>query len=328
MAERAATGWQVERGIGEDRAVLFRHGEPVAAKIDWHGGLSPGAVIDAVLVSRAAGSRRGTAMASGEELLVEGLPREASEGAPIRLEIVRAAMSEAGRGKHARARPSGEALRPAPALAELLAHDDEPVATVRRFSPDCWSDIAADASAGEIAFDGGTLVLGPTPGMTVIDIDGTLPPAKLALAAVPAVARAIRLLDLGGSIGIDFPTLASRAERKTVDEALAGALGDWPHERTAMNGFGFVQVVARQARPSLLHRARYDASAWAARFLLRQAEALTDPGAILLAAHPATLCAISPSWIEELARRTGREVRTEARPDLAIRCGLAQVVPR
>ncbi len=172
------------------------------------------------------------------------------------------------------------------------------------------------------------MLFAPTPGMTVIDIDGTLPPRGLALAAVRPLAEAITRFGLGGSIGVDFPTLPAREDRKAVDAALGEALAGWDHERTAMNGFGFVQLVARQSGPSLLHRLAFQRPAAAARMLLRKAESLEGAGAILLSAHPSIIAAIEPRWLAELERRTGKAVRTAGDTSLAIGPGHAQIVPR
>ncbi len=317
--------WLIEEGIGEHRAVRLANGRIVAARVQWPGELVAGHVEEATLVSRAAGSARGTArFADGEEALVDRLPKSAIEGAAIRLEVTRAAIGERGRLKRAQARPTG-AEPCMPSLAESLAAEGHNVRVVHRFPESDWYELLAEAFAREVAFAGGALLFAPTPAMTLVDVDGTLPPRELALAVIPALAEVLLRFDLGGSIGIDFPTLDKKDERRAVDDALAAALAGWPHERTAMNGFGFVQLVARLERPSLLHR---PAAALAARALLRRAEALEGAGAVLLQGHPALEAGLRPEWFEELARRTGREVRWEARPALAIGAPQAQLVPR
>lgn len=315
--------WLVEAGIGEERALLVESGEALAARLRWPGGLEAGLVEDAKLIHRTANSKRGTArFAGGGEALVDSLPHGASEGAVLRLVVTRAAMAERGRLKRAQARPTQESPRPAPSLAEELS-----ARTVRRFPAGLWEEVFADASSGEAAFPGGALSISPTPAMTLIDIDGTMPPRDLALAAVEPIADALARLDLAGSIGIDFPTLPDKNDRKQVDSALELALGDWPHERTSMNGFGFVQLVARLARPSLLHLCARDAAGAAARLLLRQAELVEEPGALLLSCHPVVEAALRPDWLGALAKRSGREVRVQSNPALALSAAFAQAVP-
>lgn len=340
--------WLIEEGIGEHRAILVEGDRILAARLDWPGALTSGQVEDAQLIARAAGSTRGTArFANGEEALVDHLPPAASEGAKLRLKITRAAIAEAGRLKRAQSRPSEDAPRPAPTLAENLRAQGHPVRIVRRFPAlgrsvsdgsvsdwpasdwpaSDWEELVADAFAREIAFDGGSLLLAPTPAMTLVDIDGVLDPKSLALAAVAAIAATLRRLDIGGSIGIDFPTLPAKADRRAVDVALDAALAGWPHERTAMNGFGFVQLVARLERPSILQRVTSSRVSAAARLLLRRGEGVAEPGAILLTAHPALRARVKPEWEVELARRTGREIRWHSDPALAPEAGFAQAVP-
>ena len=93
-----------------------------------------------------------------------------------------------------------------------------------------------------------------------------------------------------------------------------------------MNGFGFVHLVARLERPSLLHRCALSRAAAAARMLLRRAELVEEPGALLLTGHPAVLAHLMEAWLAELTRRTGREVRLAVDPVLALDGGFAQAV--
>ena len=316
--------WLVEQGIGEERAIRLDIDHVTAAAIRWPGGLEAGLVADAVLVSRHKGSARGTArFPGGEEALVDRLPKDAAEGATLRLALTRPAIAERGRAKLAQARPTGNAPRLAPTLAETLG-----ATIVPRFPHSAWEDIAEDAWDARHPFSGGALHFSPTPAMTLVDVDGAGRPHDLALAAAAALGPALARFDIGGSVGVDFPAIPDKAGRKAVDEALGTALADYDCERTGMNGFGFVQIVARLARPSILHRFHFQPAQAAARLLLRRAELVVEPGAILLTASPAVLAALRPEWLEELAHRTGRDIRTSADPALAPRGAFAQAVER
>ncbi|MXP25059.1 ribonuclease [Altererythrobacter indicus] len=319
--------WFVENGIGEQRALEVKKGRITAARLQWLDELSAGQVDDAKLISRKSGSSRGTVLfPSGEEALVDHLPQDASEGRLLRVEVTRGAIREAKRTKLAHAHPSTKAVRAADLTSDLRAEGYQ-AEEVYRFPVDGWDDLIADALEAEISFSGGSLQFSPTPAMTLIDIDGNMRGIELALAAIAPVAQAFRLFEVGGSIGIDFPTLETKADRKAVDQALELALSNWPHERTAMSGFGFVHIVSRFARPSLFHRAHGQRLDLVARHLLRQAENLESAGAILLTAHPSVLERISPTFHSDLARRTGREIRLKGSPELAIEAGFAQSVP-
>lgn len=321
--------WFLEEGIGEHRAIRLEGTRIAEAMVVWPGGLSTGLIEDATLTSRSKGSRRGTAtFDNGQIALVDRLPKDAAEGAPLRLQIVRPALAEAGRAKHAQARPTDAPLRAAPSLAEGLAAAGHAVRVVRTF-PDCdWDELVGEAMDGHVDFTGGALHFACTPAMTVCDVDGDLSPRDLALAAAKAIGGAVQRLDLRGNLGIDFPTLPAKEDRRAVDSTLADVLSRWPHERTAMNGFGFVQLIARLERPSLLQRATYHRAAFAARQLLRRAEQLEGPGVVELAANPAVIAQLPGPWLDELRRRTGKDVSTRPDPGLAIEAPHAQIVAR
>ena len=329
-----AREWLVEAGIGETRAILVEHGEICAARVQWDEGLQPGLIAEAQMVALAPGGKRGTArFADGSEALVDQLPPGTSDGARLTLRITRAAIAERGRAKLARARPApGEIPRPALALIDMLG--PEPARTVSAidtaFDAAGWPDLVEEALSGTIGFPGGSLTVSPTPAMTLIDVDGALAPRALAMVAVPAIVATLARFDVAGSIGIDFPTLAAKADRQAVDVALAQALAasNFRGERTAMNGFGFVQLVSRLERPSVvgLYAARPVAAA--ARVLLRRAERVAEPGALLLTAHPAVRRAMKPAWLDDLARRTARDLRWTEDAALAPAAAFAQAVAR
>ncbi|MEM6476533.1 MAG: ribonuclease E/G [Pseudomonadota bacterium] len=315
--------WLIEQGIGETRALLVEGGEVLAAKMLWPGELTAGETGSARLVSKISGARRGVAaLETGTEVLVDHLPPQLTEGARFNLRISRAPISERGRFKRAQGRylPENEA---GSAASQTPFNTGT---TMRQFPAGLWEEVWHAASSGSLEFPGGEILCSVTPAMTVIDVDGDAPPRELALAAVPAISKALRWFDLGGSIAIDFPTLESKADRRAVDEALADALGEWPHERTAMNGFGFVQLVARLDGPSLLHRFATSRVGLCARAALRAGERVEGAGAVLLTVHPALKAKLKPRWIEELARRSGKEVRIETDPGLALEAPHAQVV--
>ena len=325
MADQVQDGWQVEQGIGEERALLYHRGQPVAAQMRWPGGLEPGMVAQGTLIAKPRGGSRGLArFAGGEEAVVDRLPRDASEGTPMRFFVKRTAVGEAMRMKPAQVRPTDEPERPAPSLVETLPG----ARSVRCFRHDDWEEIRDQAVQGIIDFTGGSLHFSVTPAMTVVDVDGHLERAELALASVAPLARGIRLFGLGGIVAVDFPTLDRKDDRRRVDAALADALADYPHERTAMNGFGLVQIVSRMERASMLHLLHTDPAGAAARLALRRGESLDGPGKVELRAHPAVLARMAPFWLDELRRRTGRRVTLVPDDALALEAPHAQLVVR
>ena len=313
--------WLYEAGIGEDRAALVENGEIVEAAIELPGVLRVGTVLSGRLAEIAPARRRGRIETARGDVLVEPLPPGPTEGQAVRVEIMREPLPERGRPKSARGRITEAAEREGPSLRERNGSPRP----ADPFGPDLleaagWSDLLDEAASGEIPFAGGALRLSLTPAMALFDVDGSLPPAELALRGAAACGRAIRRLGLGGSIGIDLPTLASKAERQRAGAALDAALPP-PFERTAVNGFGFLQLVRRRERPSLPELIAADPVGAAARALLRRAER-SGPGRLVIVAAPAVVERIAAErWDAVLARRAGGDVALRADPALDISAG-------
>jgi hypothetical protein len=316
--------WLIEDGIGETRAVLVDDGAIVEALIELPETVTVGSVLEGRLLKILVKGRRGlVALAGGEEAVLEGLPGHLTEGQAVRVEIVREPIPEAGRPKRALCRFSEDPPRSGLRLAERLkgAARHRPPGP-DRFEAAGWSELLEEAMTGEIAFAGGALRMSVTPAMTLFDVDGTLPPSALAIAGAEAAGRAVRRFGIGGSIGIDLPTLPGKAERQAAAAALDAVLPQ-PFERTAVNGFGFLQVVRRRERVSLPELLQSDPVGAAARALLRRAEWSSGVGERILHAAPAVIARIGarPEWTAELARRIGAPIALRAEPGLAISDG-------
>jgi ribonuclease G len=322
--------WIYEAGIGENRAILIEEGKVVEASIEWPDRLRVGSVVGAKLDQILIPGRRALVSIPGEYgALLEPLPAQLTEGQAIRVELVRETILEPGGiRKRAKVRISEDDLREGPTLRERLQHSGLSVKAASLIDGDAlesfgWSEMLDAAERGEIEFDGGTLLMSLTPAMTLFDVDGYLSPAALAIAGARAAGRAIRLFGIGGSIGIDLPTLSARGERQAAAAAFDEVLPQ-PFERTAVNGFGFLQIVRKRERPSIPELLQGDPVGAAARALLRRAERAGGSGERTIAAAPAVLQAIREDWRLELERRIGASVAL--RPDdlLAISAGHVQ----
>lgn len=313
--------WLHEAGIGEDRAVLVEDGVIVEAAIELPG-LRAGAVVSARLAKVLVPGRRGIAtLDDGEEALIEPIPAGLTEGAAFRAEILREPIAEPGRPKRALARPTDDETHPGPTLADRIGATSLPAYGPDRFEPAGWSELLDEAASGEIAFPGGALRLSLTPAMTLFDVDGVLPPVELIEAGAAAAARAIRRFGIGGSIGIDLPTVPDKGVRQRAAAAV-DALLPQPFERTAVNGFGFLQIVRRRTRPSVPEIVQGDPIGAAARALLRRAQHMPG-GGLTLAAAPGVIARIEArqDWMAALTRHAGGPVALRADPGLAISAG-------
>lgn len=313
--------WLYERGIGEARAALVSDGRIIEAAVECDGsGPRVGTVALARLVEVLVPRLQGRVTLPGQgDALLDGIPPGTSEGASLKVRIVREAIPEPGRNKLPKAVAVLDDAEPAagPDLLARITASGHAVRPCHAHEADLleasgWSEVLDEAERGEIAFPGGVLRLSVTPAMTLFDVDGSLPPAPLSVAAATAVGEAIVRHGIGGSIGVDFPTMPDKTARKAASDAFDAALPQ-PFERTAINGFGFMQIVRRRVRASLPEIVRGDPVGAALRAALRRIERETGPGVQQLRFPPALHARLStrPDWIAELERRTGRPFGTE-----------------
>jgi hypothetical protein len=302
----------IERGIGESRAALIEDSRIVEARILLEGAVPAGTVLEAKLKSI---GRNAVAVADGQEyLLPKGAPG-VTEGASLNIEVTREALGGAEPWKRPLARLTDERPREAPMLVgrEIVGSDLDQAG---------WHDLIEQARTGIVEFPGGELRVSLTPAMTLIDVDGHLAPAELAIAGAKAAAETIRRHGVGGSIGIDFPTVEGKAARQAAAAAVDAVLPQ-PFERTAVNGFGFLQIVRPRAFASLFELAA-DRAAFEARALLHRAG--REVGAIRLAAHPAVAAVLEANgdWLDRLGRQVGGVVTLRAVASLAMSAGHAE----
>lgn len=308
--------WISEKGIGETRFARIVQDEIVEARIALEGTVPAGTLLDGRLIEVGFPA---VAEAGGQEyLLPKGAPNF-PEGAAVRIEVTREKIPGVEPWKRPMARIADHPSQAGEIAAEALpfpSPDD-------RFERTGWSDLIEEARSGIVRFEGGELRVSLTPAMTLIDADGRLPLAELAIAAAKVSARTIVRHSIGGSIGIDLPTISGKEHRQAVGAAIDAILPQ-PFERTAMNGFGFIQIVRPRVRASMFELAS-DRPSFEARALLRKA-AMERTGATCLVAPSAVSAIIkaNPAWIDMLARQVGGAVTLRSDPALPIHGAYAQ----
>ena len=315
MPDSTSPDWLIERGIGESRLVRIEGGEIVAARTLIEGIVPAGTILEARL---ARAGKPAIAIADGQEYVLRVGARDATEGQPIRIEVVRETIPGGEPWKRPLARMSNEEPR-----APDLHASEIPFPSPRDPLEEAgWFDLLEEARSGIVAFAGGGLRVSPTPAMTLIDVDGTLPTLELAMAGAKAAARTILRHGIGGSIGIDLPTVQGKEQRTAIGVAVDAILHN-PFERTAVNGFGFLQIVRPRLHASLFELAA-DRAAFEARALLRLAA--RETGGVRLAVHPAVLAVLESrtDWLKTLSRQVGGPVALRSDARLTISGGHAE----
>ena len=276
-----------------------------------------------------------------------------TQGAAIGVRVTRAAQGGKGPRLTATGVPQPPPALPTrgPGAVERLAalHPDAAVladdpALVAQLRPALGDRIQAgpvldevllgwiDALAGpDIVLPGGARAsIHPTPALVAIDIDAgaatadrrAKPAAQMAanLAALPEVARHIRLRNLSGAILVDVAGMSIR-RRPALGPAFIAALQDDPL-RPRFLGFtalGLAEIMRPRTHPPLheLMRGPHAAGLLALRAVMHAAAA--EPSAVFaLRCAPAVASSLAddPVAVPDLARRTGRPLIVQPDPGL------------
>lgn len=302
----------VEAAPGATRALVLDGDTVVEAHIARADDPLP---VGLIAPARLADRRQGVVVLAGAEAQLAPVPADWPEGQTRLVEVLRPARPDGVRDKQARVAAHDGPARPSPDLATRLATAGHAVTLVPAHGPDVladsgWDAVVEEALSGRVEFPGGRLLVAPTPAMLVIDVDGTGDLARLAEAAARAVAALIRRHGIGGPVVVDFPSLGGRAPRAVVDTILAETLPP-PFERTAMNGFGLVQIIRPRRQLSLMENVRQPG--FAALELLRRAQRLVGPVQIEAQASVIDWLAAHPALIADCARLTGGTLALQAR---------------
>jgi ribonuclease G len=229
--------------------------------------------------------------------------------------------------------PSAPVLADDPALVATLrpALGERVRSVARAFDDEIEAAVAALAEPVCDLPGGARMSVWPTPALTAIDLDlgaaaagrGEKTAAHLEAnrAALPVLARQIRLRNLGGAILIDFAGLAPR-RRASLGADLAAALAADPLRPRLLGftGLGLAEIVRPRVHPPL-HDLLAGAHAAGLAALRRLAAELaaSPPRAPILAVAPAVAAALEGDAAAraDLARRTGRALILRPDPALA-----------
>jgi hypothetical protein len=344
------------------RALLLEQGQPVELHLFRDRALDPGPRLGDIMAARIAAKsarRAWLELGDGQPALIEPAPPQ-PEGARLLVEIIREAIPEPGGVKSAKARVAepeavpltvdplqrwlaslgqAEIVVTAPSAAAALAGlpqrlTVDPARTLDAALPDDPLDWLTDP----VAFPGGTLTLERTAIGLVIDINGEGDPLALDISAARACARLLRLAQVAGSVTIDFLGLGSKVERQQVADAFDAASAADPRafERTAINGFGHMQVVRSRQAPALFDQLcgtqrAAPSSLTAALAALRAVTRSAGVGPRQLRVVPAVAALLeAPAWraiLGQVERQVGAPVAVVA-DFSAPRYGLVHVAPR
>jgi hypothetical protein len=176
----------------------------------------------------------------------------APEGARIMFEVTREAIAEPGRNK-----PPEVILREGvcePLMGKDALWDARMASLGQSIIKASIAEGFDIAIAGQSQVGDVTISFQRTKAGLVFDIDGIGDAFAINMVAATEIARLLRLYQVGAMVLIDFVSMESKAQRTQIAEAFdaASVLDPRPFERTAINGYGMMQVVRARPRPSVL----------------------------------------------------------------------------
>ena len=188
---------------------------------------------------------------SGHEFLLRSKIGD-PEGARVTFEVTREAIAEPGRIK-----PAEIALRDS-GCAQPSQKDALWDVRLTAFAQPVISASIADGF--DIALSGqsqlGSVIISfqRTKAGLVFDVDGMGSAFDINQVAAAEIARLLRLYQVGAMVMIDFVSMEAKTQRTQIAEIFdTASMSDGrPFERTAINGYGLMQVVRARPRPSVL----------------------------------------------------------------------------
>ena len=193
------------------------------------------------------------------------------------------------------------------------------------------ADAVAALADRTVTLPGGAVLhIEPTRALVAIDLDTGPATAQrqakaasqnaLNRAAIPVLARAIRLRNLSGAILVDFAGLSAR-KRATLGPALTAALAEDPLKPRLLGftALGLAEIVRPRVHPPLHELLAGPHAAGLAALRRIAAEATAAPHRTFrLRATPPVLAALDrdPVALPDLARRTGRTLILVPDPSL------------
>lgn len=300
----------IETGPGESRAGIFKNSALVELYLERHA--ETDFWVDYAYTARIVTKKAGFAIVSldGAEAILRPVPAE-PEGAGIVVQITRLAIPEPCHMKLMHVKRAGDTAQyrtghEAWGQASDIAHH-------KRADPhhgEQFQEALDLALTGSLAFPGGSISWERTRAGLVFDVDSDGAAHEVNLQAAEQIARLLRLFQVGGVALVDFINAEGKTARTQVASAfdIASRADPRAFERTAINGFGLMQVVRPKPYPSvldmLLGTRRASASDETLVIqLLRAARKAEGAGARHLITRPALAAELAkPKWQEHIAK--------------------------